>query len=246
MGGLVESLVGGDKASTSTGNSGWQSGAWTPEMAGQYNDTIQSIINGGVPTSPSHVGLNQGQLDAINQMGSGGATGQYYASVLGGAGQADRYQGLQDLNTASAAQSAKALDKSFLNIQGGATQAGTSGGSRQSLAQGIAASDAQTNLAAIQAQQNQQFMQNEQNIMTNAANQLQGIAKDSFTGSSIMQDDEKQKVLAEWKDKYGQTAAGKMEFLLGLANSASGVAGGTQTGNQNTNNTNQGFMGWFS
>lgn len=241
MGDLVGSIL-GNETTQQTGGS-WGSNAWTPGVSGAYDQAISDILSGGVPSGPGYVGPNDQQLGALAGMGSGGAAGQYYQDVLSGKGQGDRYQALLDAQQASADISNKALQGTMNNIQSAAGGVGQAGSSRQGIAQGVAASESATNLAAIQAQQNQAFLQNEQSLMTNAANAMQSIYKDQFAGGGFLQDEEKKKALEEWKKQYGQTSLGKLELILGLANNASGVAGGTQTGTSGVDNS--GLFGWF-
>ncbi|MBE1275098.1 hypothetical protein [Enterovibrio baiacu] len=244
MGALASSIAGAAMGNTGgTTNSSGSSGSnlWTPEMEDLYGQLVGDVMAGGAPTGPEHVGLNQGQLDAIAGMGSGGTAGQYYQGLLSGEGQADRYNALQDLNAASAAQASSALEGSLSSIGLGASEMGNSNSSRRGVMEGVATAQANTDLSALQAQQNNAFLQNEQSIMGNAANALQGIYGQQLAASGVLQQDEIQKALAEWKKTHAGSTAGMFEYLTGIANNASGLAGSWQQGS--TTDEGSGLLG---
>jgi len=245
MGGLVSDIFGDETETTTNSNGGWSSGAWTPAMSGMYDQMINDVINGGVPQGPGHVGLNDSQLGALTGIGSEGSAGQYYAGILSGEGRDKREAALQSQITAAGDLAADALGGELSAIGLGMGGHGMGNSSRRGIMEGVASGNAQAQLAASNANLMSQFQQNEQGLMSNAANNLQGIYKDQFTAGSVIQDDEKQKQLAAWKEKYGQTSAGMMEFLAGMGSNVSGIAGGNQWGTSDADTDKHGMFGQF-
>lgn len=244
MGGLVESVFGSDRETTTNSGGSWSNEAWTPEMEGLYNDLINDVITNGVPQGPGYVGLNETQTGALAGLGIGGAAGQYYQGVLSGQGQEARQQALQQSQEAAGAQAAQYLEGVQNTTQSQFGAAGNTG-SRMNIQQGINQAQVQTGLASHFADQNMAFQKNEQNLMSQAANNLQSIYGQQFGAGSVLQGDEREKALAAWKEKYGQTNAGMFEFLANYMNAISGVAGGTQTGTSQGNSSHSGLFGLF-
>lgn len=216
----------GESSQQGSSSTTGQSAIW-PQLESIWQDTVNEIQEGGAPTQD----FNQMQEDAMAQAGLEGAAGQFYQGQLSGQGQQDRYNALQDLNSAAATQASQGLEGALAAQGLDFTATGGSGGSRHGVAQGVATSQAMTNLSAIQAQNNQNFLNNEQNIMTNAANQVMNIANQQFGYGTIQQQQ-------DFQNQFGQTSAGKLAYLSQFVPALGGLAGSSQT-----NSTGSG-SGW--
>ena len=166
--GAVGSIIGGSKKPQSTTEK--TTSTETHKQDDQYNNLLGSadswLAGGGLGDQPNLTGNMSGVLE---QMGQG------YMDQISGAGSGDRYQALQDMNAASAAQSQAALGKSLNQVGMQAGAVGGAQGSRRGLAEGIAAGEAATGLAQIQSQQNQNFLQQEEAIRQQGLQGMSGL-----------------------------------------------------------------------
>lgn len=204
MGSLFDKPMQETGSSTSTNN---------PYQQEYYDKLLEGaagwLENGGMGQGENYLG---NMKDILTQ------TGQGYMDMVSGAGTQDRYDALQDMNAASAAQAANALGGEMNAIGLGASGSGTSNSSRRGVAEGVATAGANRDLASQQAAQNQAFINNEQSIkqqgmqglggMFGQLGNLQGFADASTSGAKDLQN------------------------LLAFQNLISGNMGGTTTGTQ--------------